>query len=400
MTYDQFAPRPMGRRAARAAERRRRRRKQRNIGLAVLAAVAVLAAAVVVVGKLGGGEDKKGGDKRSQRTLLLQVKGPDGTAVASALLAHDAPSSEGSVVLIPPQVIAAVPGQGSMAFGRALLTAGAKGSRNGLSDLMSVVVDNSWVLDVLSFSRLVDQVGGINVDVDVQVLSGRTVLLSPGAQRLNGAQAYAFATYLAAGEQEQVRLTRLQAVLDGIFTKLPSPPDATVGALGGGSQPSLAIHDLATFLDGLKKDDAKEQLQYRSLPVIKVDAGTDEIRFRLDADGTASLVDELLADSVPPGAREEGNRVLVLNGVGTPGLGEQVRAKLVSAGLVFVGSRNAPTFGYAKTQVLVKDATTEGAALGARVAKALGVPASSVAASDQIGMIADVVVIVGKDFKG
>jgi hypothetical protein len=68
--------------------------------------------------------------------------------------------------------------------------------------------------------------------------------------------------------------------------------------------------------------------------------------------------------------------------------------------LVFVGSRNAPTFGYAKTQVLVKDATTEGAALGARVAKALGVPASSVAASDQIGMIADVVVIVGKDFKG
>jgi hypothetical protein len=47
----------------------------------------------------------------------------------------------------------------------------------------------------------------------------------------------------------------------------------------------------------------------------------------------------------------------------------------------------------------VKDASAEGAALGARVAKALGVPGSSVMSSDQIGTIADVVVIIGRDFK-
>lgn len=400
MTYDPLAPRPMGRRAARAAERRRRRRKQRNIALAVLAAVAVLVAGVVVVGKLGGGGKKRTGAERTQRTMLLQVAGPDGTAVSSALLAHDPATSEGSVVLVPPQVIAPVPGQGSMPFGRALLTAGSKGSRNALSDLISVTVDSGWVLDTLSFERLVDRVGGIDVTVDTTVLQGRTVVLSPGKQHLNGAQAYTFMTYLGANEQEQFRLARLQAVLDGVISRLPTPADALVGALGGGSKPSLSVHATAAFLVGLKNDDAKEQLQYRTLPVIKVDAGTDEVRFRVDGDATTSMVQELLADSVPPGAREQGNRVLVLNGVGTPGLGERVRAKLVPAGLVFVGSRNAPTFGYAKTQVLVKDATPAGAALGARVAKALGVPVSSVAASDQIGLIADVVVIVGADFKG
>jgi len=264
---------------------------------------------------------------------------------------------------------------------------------------MGVTVDGSWVLDTAAFSRLVDTLGGIEVDVDVPVLSGRTVLLQPGQQRVNGARALALGTYLAPGEQEQSRLARLQAVIDGIVGALPTDVRALIGSLGKGSASSVGVPVLADLLAGLKKDDGKEQLQYRSLPVIKVDAGTDETRFRVDADGTRSLVDELLAASVPAGVRSVGNRVLVLNGVGTPGLGEKVRARLVPAGFVFVGSRNANAFTYATTQVLVKDATTQGAALGARVARALGVPVSSVKVSDQIGTIADVVVIVGRDFK-
>ncbi len=95
--------------------------------------------------------------------------------------------------------------------------------------------------------------------------------------------------------------------------------------------------------------------------------------------------------------REGGKRVLVLNGVGTPGLGEAVRAKLAPAGFVFVGSRNAPEFGYATTQVLVPEATQEAQALGERVAEALGVPPTSVG-TQEFGTVADVVVLVGADF--
>jgi hypothetical protein len=362
MTFDPLRP-AVGRRTARLAEQRRRRRRTTRIVAAVVGVVVLAVAVVVVLGHTGG-DKKKGAAARTQRTVLLQVKGTDGTAVASALLAHDPAVTEGSVVLVPPQVIVSVPGAGSQAFG-----------------------------------RLVDTLGGIEVDVDVPVLSGRTVLLQPGQQRVNGARALALGTYLAPGEQEQSRLARLQAVIDGIVGALPTDVRALIGSLGKGSASSVGVPVLADLLAGLKKDDGKEQLQYRSLPVIKVDAGTDETRFRVDADGTRSLVDELLAASVPAGVRSVGNRVLVLNGVGTPGLGEKVRARLVPAGFVFVGSRNANAFTYQQTQVLVKDATTQGAALGARVARALGVPASSVKVSDQIGTIADVVVIVGRDFK-
>jgi hypothetical protein len=261
-----------------------------------------------------------------------------------------------------------------------------------------VTIDASWVLDGSTFGQLIDQVGGVQVTVDVPIVSGRTVVLAPGAQRLSGTTALQYASYLGDKEQEQTRLTRLQAVFDGFLTSMPGQVDTVLKALGGGSQPSIDTGSLTSLLQGLKSDDAASNLQYRTLPVIPVGVGTDDIRFRIDATATRNLVDDVLAQSIPPGSRTEGNRVLVLNGVGTPGLGQKVRDKLVPAGFVFVGSRNAQSFDYATTQVLVPAATTESAALGARVAKALGVPESSVRTSNQIGTIADVIVIVGRDF--
>jgi anionic cell wall polymer biosynthesis LytR-Cps2A-Psr (LCP) family protein len=388
----------LGRRAGLRAKRRRQRRRLVVAALASLVVLLVLVTVVLV--RNGGGSDKSvSTPARTQKTVLLQVQAGDGSAFASALLAHDPARTSGVVVLVPPQVLANVPGVGSGPFGKALQTGQITGARNALSDLMSVTIDGSWVLDVASFTRLVDQVGGIDVTVDALVTSGRTVLLQPGEQHLGGGLALTYATYLGTGEQEQTRLTRLQSVLDAVVGGLPKDVTALLGSLGAGSRTNLSVSTLAEVLSGLKQDGAKQELQYRSLPVIPVDSGTETVRFRVDPAATRKLVDDLLAQSVPPGARTEGNRVLVLNGVGTPGLGEKVRAKLIPAGFVFVGSQNAPSFGHSRTQVLVRDATTAGAELGVRVAKALGVPAASVQSSTSIGTIADVVVIVGRDFK-
>jgi hypothetical protein len=64
-----------------------------------------------------------------------------------------------------------------------------------------------------------------------------------------------------------------------------------------------------------------------------------------------------------------------------------------------VGQRNAPRFGYKNTIVLVPTATSQSVSVGQQVARTLGVPASAVQTTDEIGTIADVVVIVGADFK-
>lgn len=386
----------------RRAERRRRRRQRRR-RLAALAAVGVLlltaAVAWLLVRSSPQPPSEVAPQQRTQRTLLLQVRGADGSAAASALLAHDQASTTGAVVLVPPQVIVDLPGAGSVPFGRALATGDQSGARNAIGDLLGVTVDGSWVLDQAAFTALVDALGGLTVSVDVPVVRDNAVLVPAGTQRLDGARALALATFLAPGEPEQARLARMQEVLDGLLAALPRDAPAIAArlqALGAGSQTSDSPLIVAGFLAGLQADSAAEQLQYDTLPVIPIDPGGGVTAFRLDVEATRALVDRALAQSVPAGARQSGNRVLVLNGVGTPGLGESVRAKLVAADFVFVASRNAERFGYTTTQVLVPEATPEQQALGERVAAALGVPAEIKQAD--LGSIADVVVIVGADF--
>lgn len=390
-----------GSRVGRRAElRERRRRQRRRLVVAGATALALLVVAVTVLLVKNSGSGGKDNDKpvRTQRTLLFQVKAADGTAISSALLADDPKAGAGAIILIQPQVLANVPGLGSGEFGHALSTGGVNGSRNALSDLMGVIIDGSWVVDGTTFARLVDSVGGVNVNVDVVVQHGRTILLNPGQQRLDGSRALSFATYLGPGEQEQTRLTRLQAVLDAILNELPKDTTSLIGSLGRNSVTTQPASAVATLLTGLAKDDRSDNLQYQSLPVTKVEIDEQQ-RFRIDPDADRELVDNLLSQSIPPGARKTGNRVLVLNGVGTPGLGDKVRAKLIPAGFVFIGSRNAPRFGFAKTIVLVPDATEAAVAVGRQVARAIGVPSSSVQTTDEIGTIADVVIIVGADFK-
>lgn len=394
-------------RPGRRAEARKARRRRQRLALIGVLALALLVATVLVVVKLSGGDAKPKAalakQVRTQSTLLFQVQGEGGDAVASALLAHDGArgASNGAAVLIPSQVIVTVPGTGTLQLGRALKTVPPERSRSAVGDLLGVTVDAGWVIDVPSLIRLVDQVGGVTVDVDVPVVVARVIVLNPGNQRVDGQHAVAFLRYLAPGEAEQARLARLQQVLDGLLNALPRSTAQVATALSGlgpRSNTSEPIPKLASFLVGLAGDGRSDALQYDSLPVIAIDPGNGVSSFRVDPDATRQLVDRLLAQSVPPGARQTGNRVLVLNGVGTPGIGEQVRELLVPAGFVFVASRNNAFLGVTKTRVLVKEATPEDQAVGERVAKALGVPLDSVQTAE-LGTIADVVVVVGADFK-
>lgn len=392
-------------RAVRRAEQRRlRRQKQVRLlaaGLGALLLVAVAFAVYLAVNSPAPPTPPAAQPSRTQATVLFQVRGSNGEGVVHALLAHDGANETGAAVLIPPQVLVNVAGSGPLSLGRALAAVPAAASRDALSDLAGVTVDQGWTLTLPALIALVDGLGGLTADVDVPVVRDQALLLSPGVQRLDGTRAAAFLTYLAVGEQEQARLARVQEVVDGLLDVLPPTPAElapVLAGLGEGSASTLPPPELAAFLLGLAADDEGGQLQYDVLPVAPIDPGGGVTAFRIEPDRARALVDRLLADSVPAGARQEGNRVLVLNGVGTPGLGEAVRRKLVPAGFVFVGSRNAPSTDVATTQILVPAATPEARVLGERVAQALGLPPTSVAAQE-FGTVADVVVLVGADFR-
>jgi len=87
-------------------------------------------------------------------------------------------------------------------------------------------------------------------------------------------------------------------------------------------------------------------------------------------------------------------RVILYNGAGSPGVAGDAAQQLIRAGFRVVDTKNADNFQYPATQVVVQRGSLD---QGKAIAKVLGVGTVKQQASDQD--VADVIVIVGKDYK-
>jgi anionic cell wall polymer biosynthesis LytR-Cps2A-Psr (LCP) family protein len=401
----------------REARRARKGEQRRRVGLIAGAAAVVVALIVGLVVVLGGHKSNPHhtANASEQTTLLLQIQGPDGTAVGSALLAHDdsATGNQGLEVLIPGRVITDTCGHGTQNFDQVLsLPDGAESSREAVSSMLNgVTVDGSLVLTTDELAALVDKLGGITVQtVDTNVVTpapggGSTVLVPQGSNvPLNGKQAVEYATYrTSADEPAAAQLPRLQQVIDATLTKLSS--DETVNGamlreLGPAYASSLGVDRLATLLTKLSGDVRSPGGWYPTdLPTTVVEAGGSP-SYRIndaESDGVPALVHGQLAASLPASASEVRPSVLLLNGVGTPGLVETACSKLAANGLSYAGANNAPTFSDTRNSTILIKSDAD-VALGEKVAKALGLPDRDLAVSDAPENIADVIVTLGADY--
>ena len=341
---------------------------------------------------------------RTQRTLLFALADPAGDE--AALLAADPKAGTSTVTLLPSRVVTNVVGQGQVPLGRAVALADPAVVSGSISDLLGIDVDASWRVTPRALATLIDSLGGVTVDVDAQVISKGTVIVQPGpGQHLAGADAVAFAQYLAPGEDETARLARVQKVLQGILSVVPAQASrlpAALVALGASSEssqtPAALVTELLNVAAG-NRGAAVPGPMFSILPVTTLDAGGSTTAYRVDPVAMASYVSQNLAASVPPGARAGGVRVYVYSGTLEYGVGTAARKKLVDAGLFFVGSANEAAPSSDPSVVLVPDGTDASRAMGLRVAKALGLPASSVEVSNVPQDVADVIVIAGADFR-
>jgi hypothetical protein len=402
------APPQKSRRELRADRKRQQRKRMGAAGIAAVVVGGLVAAAAVTFGVK---QATKNDDQPTpeQTTVLFAIAGSDGDAVNSALLAHDPRTERGVELLMPARVLTEVCGFGNQQLGEVLgLPDGAKLSRSAVSGLLGgVTIDGSWVLTTETLARLVDEVGGVTVDVDVNVVQKRAdgsrvlIVESGPGQRLSGAVAATYATYAVSGEGAAGNLLRLQGVLDGLFAALPTEASAVqrlVASLGKDGASTLGAERLGQTLAGLAAASRADSVLPFDLPVQKIDAG-GQPTYRVDAAGTKQFVEANLGSSLPSSARGERKRVFVQNGVGTPGLVITACNRLVDAGYAFAGSGNASDFGHATSKVLVFDSSVDAARLGNAVAHTLRLPTSDVAVSTQGQNVADVIVILGKDYK-
>jgi hypothetical protein len=309
-------------------------------------------------------------------------------------------------ISITPSVIVEVATGGALPFGEIIRLTDQNSSANALSDAIGVNVNATQWMDPLAFSGLVDAVGGVIVDVDVDVVKtqpdGTKVVVIPAgkAQTLQGPQAAMYATYLAPGEPEEARMARFTQVFRLVVSRLPSDPakvEPILTGLGASARSTVPAAQVAAFLVRLHADVLSDNVAYKNLPV-----KSDQVvasATRIDQEATATMVAELLPDAMrTPGVNSK-VRVLVQNGVGIPGLNAAARQLLVDAGYTYVNGGNAASWGQKATVVVVPDATAESLRWGNEIAAALKVPATAVQVATTTQSVADVIVVLGADFK-
>ena len=391
--------------------REQRRKQGRKRVLAVLAVIVVLAIVAGLAFWWLSKDDEPVAapveQVRTERTMTLTL-GPEGEQASSgALMVADPEAGTGGAVLVPSRVFVQGPVPQGVPFGETttLGTVGAPGT--ALADELDVIVDGTWQLSSGGLARLVDQVGGVVVDVDVDVLAENAqgqqeiVIAAGESQELNGVQAVAFAEYLGPDEPEEARLVRFGNVLDQLVRLLPADAEQVAAILtqtDAVGQATGSTEDIANFLVAYGDVARAGDAGYQTLLTIPLELGGAKPASSVDPDGVESLRETLLAGSLPPGGSGSEIKVLVQNGVGSPDISEDAAELLRAEGYEYVNGGNAEPFDKEPSLILIPDTTTASIELGNAVAETLGLPESAIRTTDLGATVADVIVILGPDF--
>jgi LytR cell envelope-related transcriptional attenuator len=351
------------RRAARARAIRRRRAAAAVVGVAIVAAAAYGAT------RLGGTEDVETdraggrGEARPAELLSLQVTGTDEPLIA--LVGTRSGDRPPAFFTLPVDLMLTAPGQGETPVAT-VAREGGDTVRLAVSNTFGVWAEHFAVLDLRGLSAAVGRVGSIRVRLPDAVETD-TGTVGPGVERLNGERTAALLAAPGAGGD-----ARWAAVVQGLLASPPRLERADVTS--------------STDLDGVRRALRRSAGAGLALFPTSTVAGSVVVPRQPDLDRQVARAFGVTLP-VP---------VIVENGVGTPGLGQDVAEILLPEGFRVVVSQNAEPFGFARTRVVANGA--EALADARRIREALGV--GRVGVSRVPSGIGDVTIVVGEDFSG
>jgi LytR cell envelope-related transcriptional attenuator len=329
------------------------RRRLLLAGVAAVLGAAVAAVAVIVAD--GGPRQAAGpggigpafGDRRIVTWTIWDDK--KGEKPFLAVIASGG-GREPAAVVIPENTAVNIPGRGYAPIQEAVTDQDVTDAVAAtVENVLGVRVDGSLRTSIEDLGRIVDRAGGIQA----------------GFEHLDGPGTVAYLREAPAVD----RAIRWQEVVAGTLEAVPGHP---------GVLESIPSSVRPPFTGGGREVDI--------LPFEEIGAGL----VRPDDEAVVELVRERLA---PIGATDK-VRLVVLNGNGTPGVGDDVARLLVPSGFTVVATQNAASFDQEETRVVassrefVDDATRAVRLLGTGKVYMSGVPT----------YLADVTIIVGQDF--
>jgi LCP family protein required for cell wall assembly len=317
----------------------------------------------------------------------------------------------------------------------AFTACGPRGTIQTVRALTGVPINYFVTVDMRGFIKIVNQLGGVYMDVDRRYFNdneglgpGQTysaIDIHPGYQRLNGADALAFVRYRHtdndfyrnARQQEFVKAIKHQLSGFSAVQELPGivnviKNNVTIGA--GGSKP-LDIETVIRYAKLAYELPSGNLFQVRIAPetltqnsFFALSAPESEIERAVDAfmnpDPDAPAKAATVATGGRPRSRSQGppaSRVTVevRNGNGVANSADDAAYLLQQRGYKAVSGGNADTFEYFETSVQF-DPGVQGAAAAARDMVKLFGDAEAVEAPPDAGLETMLRVIVGKTFQG
>jgi LytR cell envelope-related transcriptional attenuator/cell envelope-related transcriptional attenuator-like protein len=351
-------------RVSRGAAGRRRRAG------ALIAGVALVAAGVYGVSRLGdaagnnsGGPNGNGISTKASELLILQVVGTEDPLIA--LIGTGRAERRPAFFSLPFDLTLTVPGQGEVMAGE-VAGLDAQTVRVAVSNTFGAWAEHVAVVDLEGLSSIVDRVKGIRVEVPGFYVTDAGNL-GPGSARLTGEQVVALISLQGDGAE-----ARWASVVQGLLR----------GRVRVGEEDLAQTNGIAGVRRVLK---GAHGAAIAAFPTLSV-AGSVTVPMQPDLDRQVARLFGFRSP-VP---------VIVQNGAGAPGLGQDVAAVLLPLGFRVVLSGNADLFGYERTRVVAN--SNRAIADARRIREALGV--GRVGVSQVPSGIGDITIIVGEDFTG
>ncbi len=403
-TFETFEP---GKRS-----RRRQRVRRRNRGLLIVVVAALTAGAVwggaQILGGGGGTRGRSGvlagADKQTAYLFMIRQAGDlSRRSDMLVVFALDRDGRNPVTLLIPSSAQTEIPGHGGDFAGRGFSFGGMPLQSLVVDNMLGIALDSDLAMSDEVMGKLVDQVGGIDLDLPGPLLAsdGASAEFEGGSQHLDGEAARRFLRYQAADETELSRLARAQLVWEALIVKWGK---LGIGVLaqrfrslgreyGQGLESGISPLELSEFFTAFAAA-GRDGRVYTTLPVTPVSAG-DGRALRVDEAQVAGLVRQYLQGSVPNNPYRS-VRIQILNGNGRPQVGEKVGLVLIPKGFRIVNNRNARTFDYQQTKIVVysRDPLVQGAAR--KIRELLGVGEVEFRPPSQ--SLVDVTIVVGDDF--
>jgi LCP family protein required for cell wall assembly len=268
------------------------------------------------------------------RRQILPVARADSLLLAS----FDPESNAINALSIPRDTRAAIPGVGVTKINAAYAFGGPGLTVRTVEDLLGVKIDYYIKLGPKSFARLVDAIGGVEIDVEKDMRyrdnwAGLNINLKKGRQLLNGTQAEGYIRFRHDARGDIGRVERQQKVLLALFHKLKNPAmlvrtPQLIRGFTENTQTNLTLQEMmALGMFGVR-------LEATDIRTVTLPGGFTPNFWEPDWAKIRPLVLDFFYGVSPAMLAE--TRIEVLNASGVPGLARRTAGRLERLGFKIV----------------------------------------------------------------